>query len=78
MATNAAAALETQPSPKDFDQPPYPCLKIISVASIAAGIQFGWALQLSLRVPNDCVVWNGFSILNHINQSISGSKKTDQ
>ncbi|CAH2066825.1 unnamed protein product [Thlaspi arvense] len=44
-----AAALETQ-SPEDFDQPS-PLRKIISVASIAAGVQFGWALQLSLLTP---------------------------
>ncbi|CAA7052382.1 unnamed protein product [Microthlaspi erraticum] len=45
-----AAALETQSSPEDFDQPS-PLRKIISVASIAAGVQFGWALQLSLLTP---------------------------
>ncbi|ESQ28017.1 hypothetical protein EUTSA_v10018412mg [Eutrema salsugineum] len=45
-----AAALETQSSMEDFDQPS-PLRKIISVASIAAGVQFGWALQLSLLTP---------------------------
>ncbi|CAA7052383.1 unnamed protein product [Microthlaspi erraticum] len=45
-----AAALETQSSPEDFNQPS-PLRKIISVASLAAGIQFGWALQLSLLTP---------------------------
>ncbi|CAN8239427.1 unnamed protein product [Cochlearia groenlandica] len=45
-----AAALETQSSLEDFDQPS-PLRKIISVASIAAGVQFGWALQLSLLTP---------------------------
>ncbi|VVA94975.1 unnamed protein product [Arabis nemorensis] len=49
-AANGAAALETQSSPEDFDQPS-PLRKIISVASIAAGVQFGWALQLSLLTP---------------------------
>ncbi|EOA35047.1 hypothetical protein CARUB_v10020153mg [Capsella rubella] len=44
-----AAGLETQSS-EDFDQPS-PLRKIISVASIAAGVQFGWALQLSLLTP---------------------------
>ncbi|KAL1212444.1 Sucrose transport protein SUC1 [Cardamine amara subsp. amara] len=47
--TKDTAALETQ-SPEDFDQPS-PLRKIISVASIAAGVQFGWALQLSLLTP---------------------------
>ncbi|KFK25021.1 hypothetical protein AALP_AA8G056600 [Arabis alpina] len=36
--------------PSNPDQPS-PLKKIISVASIAAGIQFGWALQLSLLTP---------------------------
>ncbi|GAV60962.1 Sugar_tr domain-containing protein [Cephalotus follicularis] len=31
--------------------PPTPLWKIITVASIAAGVQFGWALQLSLLTP---------------------------
>ncbi|KAK6939787.1 hypothetical protein RJ641_029318 [Dillenia turbinata] len=31
--------------------PPVPQWKILTVASIAAGIQFGWALQLSLLTP---------------------------
>ncbi|EFH63322.1 hypothetical protein ARALYDRAFT_894353 [Arabidopsis lyrata subsp. lyrata] len=30
---------------------PSPLRKMISVASIAAGIQFGWVLQLSLLTP---------------------------
>lgn len=49
---NGASALETQSSSSraDLDQPS-PLRKIISVASIAAGIQFGWALQLSLLTP---------------------------
>ncbi|GKV09028.1 hypothetical protein SLEP1_g20588 [Rubroshorea leprosula] len=33
------------------DEPPSSTRKIITVASIAAGIQFGWALQLSLLTP---------------------------
>ncbi|EOA34705.1 hypothetical protein CARUB_v10022273mg [Capsella rubella] len=49
-AANAAAALEIQSSSEDPDQPS-PLRKIVSVASIAAGIQFGWALQLSLLTP---------------------------
>ncbi|CAN8235341.1 unnamed protein product [Cochlearia groenlandica] len=47
--TKDTTALETQSS-QDFDQPS-PLRKIISVASIAAGVQFGWALQLSLLTP---------------------------
>jgi solute carrier family 45 protein 1/2/4 len=31
--------------------PPSPLSKIVLVASIAAGVQFGWALQLSLLTP---------------------------
>ncbi|KAA8538600.1 hypothetical protein F0562_028206 [Nyssa sinensis] len=42
----SALQLQLQPSP-----PPSPLLKIITVASIAAGISFGWALQLSLLTP---------------------------
>ncbi|CAE5963828.1 unnamed protein product [Arabidopsis arenosa] len=49
-AANDAATLETQSSPEDLGQPS-PLRKIISVASIAAGVQFGWALQLSLLTP---------------------------
>ncbi|KAF8090266.1 hypothetical protein N665_0481s0004 [Sinapis alba] len=45
-----AAVVETQSPSEDFDQPS-PLRKIISVASIAAGLQFGWALQLSLLTP---------------------------
>ncbi|KAL5066273.1 hypothetical protein RYX36_028010 [Vicia faba] len=39
-------ALHVEAQPK-----PSPLLKMIAVASIAAGIQFGWALQLSLLTP---------------------------
>jgi solute carrier family 45 protein 1/2/4 len=39
--------LETQ---QPLDEPS-PLRKIIVVASIAAGVQFGWALQLSLLTP---------------------------
>ncbi|XP_052203577.1 sucrose transport protein SUC2-like [Diospyros lotus] len=43
------AALEVAPS---FPQPsPSPLRKMAAVASIAAGIQFGWSLQLSLLTP---------------------------
>ncbi|KAF2592495.1 hypothetical protein F2Q70_00045293 [Brassica cretica] len=50
MGAKDTAALETQSIEEDFDQPS-PLRKIISVASIAAGVQFGWALQLSLLTP---------------------------
>ncbi|KAL0801587.1 hypothetical protein Bca101_056763 [Brassica carinata] len=50
MGAKDTAALETQSVEEDFDQPS-PLRKIISVASIAAGVQFGWALQLSLLTP---------------------------
>ncbi|XP_010471205.1 PREDICTED: sucrose transport protein SUC5-like [Camelina sativa] len=49
-AANRAAGLEIQLSLEDPNQPS-PLRKIISVASIAAGVQFGWALQLSLLTP---------------------------
>ncbi|XVF63258.1 hypothetical protein PTKIN_Ptkin09bG0073200 [Pterospermum kingtungense] len=35
----------------DTTQSPSPLWKIVTVAAIAAGIQFGWALQLSLLTP---------------------------
>ncbi|CAA7041799.1 unnamed protein product [Microthlaspi erraticum] len=46
------AVLKTESSvvPTDLGEPS-PLKKIISVASIAAGVQFGWALQLSLLTP---------------------------
>lgn len=47
--TKPQSALELQPPPSL--PPPSPLRKIIMVASIAAGIQFGWALQLSLLTP---------------------------
>ncbi|KAA8546334.1 hypothetical protein F0562_002927 [Nyssa sinensis] len=43
----SALQLQQQQSPPR----PIPLIKIIIVASIAAGIQFGWALQLSLLTP---------------------------
>ncbi|CAF1927737.1 hypothetical protein HID58_065663 [Brassica napus] len=46
--SNGSAALEMQTS--ELDQPAA-LRKIISVSSIAAGVQFGWALQLSLLTP---------------------------
>ncbi|VVB13415.1 unnamed protein product [Arabis nemorensis] len=48
-----SALQETQSSsaPPPNPDPPSPLKNIISVASIAAGIQFGWALQLSLLTP---------------------------
>ncbi|KAG2321692.1 hypothetical protein Bca52824_014905 [Brassica carinata] len=50
MGAKDTAALETKSMEEDFDQPS-PLRKIVSVASIAAGVQFGWALQLSLLTP---------------------------
>ncbi|CAN7078052.1 unnamed protein product [Brassica oleracea var. botrytis] len=47
-ASNGTSALETQTA--ELDQPAA-LRKIISVSSIAAGVQFGWALQLSLLTP---------------------------
>ncbi|XP_027364078.1 sucrose transport protein-like [Abrus precatorius] len=44
----------TKPSSLHLEDPatePSPLRKIIVVASIAAGVQFGWALQLSLLTP---------------------------
>ncbi|CAA7040231.1 unnamed protein product [Microthlaspi erraticum] len=51
-AAKDVAVLETKSSivPADFGEPS-PLKKIISMASIAAGVQFGWALQLSLLTP---------------------------
>ncbi|ESQ29622.1 hypothetical protein EUTSA_v10023799mg [Eutrema salsugineum] len=48
-----AAVLDTQSSPLSAAVigEPSPLRKMISVASIAAGVQFGWALQLSLLTP---------------------------
>ncbi|KAL1196962.1 Sucrose transport protein SUC7 [Cardamine amara subsp. amara] len=48
---NSAVALETESSSSKAINEPSPLRKMISVASIAAGIQFGWALQLSLLTP---------------------------
>lgn len=48
------AVLETQSSSSTVvvhTGEPSPLRKIISVSSIAAGVQFGWALQLSLLTP---------------------------
>ncbi|XP_010540294.1 PREDICTED: sucrose transport protein SUC2-like [Tarenaya hassleriana] len=47
-ATNGAVALETQGAEL---MEPSPLRKIILVASIAAGVQFGWAIQVSLLTP---------------------------
>ncbi|KAL2538817.1 Sucrose transport protein SUC2 [Forsythia ovata] len=35
-------------------QPQEPLRKLIPIAAIAAGVQFGWALQLSLLTPDNC------------------------
>ncbi|KAG7640828.1 Multi antimicrobial extrusion protein [Arabidopsis suecica] len=52
QAKNDVVAVDRQSSSSlaDLDGPS-PLRKMISVASIAAGIQFGWALQLSLLTP---------------------------
>ncbi|KAK4415761.1 Sucrose transport protein SUC2 [Sesamum alatum] len=44
---NAASSFQLQQSPPQAE----PMWKIILVATIAAGVQFGWALQLSLLTP---------------------------
>ncbi|CAD5333858.1 unnamed protein product [Arabidopsis thaliana] len=52
QANKDAAAVNRQSSSSAADlNGPSPMRKMISVASIAAGIQFGWALQLSLLTP---------------------------
>ncbi|GAB2291198.1 proteinral substrate transporter [Dionaea muscipula] len=54
MATKPCTLLnEEQRPPVDSSPPPDPSTlrKMLLVASIAAGIQFGWALQLSLLTP---------------------------
>ncbi|XP_019097786.1 PREDICTED: sucrose transport protein SUC8-like isoform X2 [Camelina sativa] len=51
---NTKATLYRQSSSSsstDLDDGPAPLRKMIAVTSIAAGIQFGWALQLSLLTP---------------------------
>ncbi|XP_065851130.1 sucrose transport protein SUC1-like [Euphorbia lathyris] len=45
---NFIFSFQTPPAP---ETKPNPLTKIVVVASIAAGIQFGWALQLSLLTP---------------------------
>ncbi|KAK4436778.1 Sucrose transport protein SUC2 [Sesamum alatum] len=50
----AGEAKDNAPSSFQLQQPPLqvePMWKIILVAAIAAGVQFGWALQLSLLTP---------------------------
>ncbi|KAI7745874.1 hypothetical protein M8C21_007295 [Ambrosia artemisiifolia] len=42
---------QSPPSPPPSPSPPRPTWQIITVAAIAAGVQFGWALQLSLLTP---------------------------
>ncbi|KAK7315450.1 hypothetical protein VNO77_33997 [Canavalia gladiata] len=50
--TKAASAKSAALNLEDNSKPqPSPLTKLIAVASIAAGIQFGWALQLSLLTP---------------------------
>ncbi|XP_058189926.1 putative sucrose transport protein SUC6 [Rhododendron vialii] len=44
-------AIITTSASGDSNGPPAPIGKLILVASIAAGVQFGWALQLSLLTP---------------------------
>ncbi|XP_028069737.1 sucrose transport protein SUC8-like [Camellia sinensis] len=45
------AAVFSTASEHDPDAPSSPISKLILVSSIAAGVQFGWALQLSLLTP---------------------------
>ncbi|KAJ0235245.1 Sucrose transport protein SUC9 [Hirschfeldia incana] len=47
---NDDAVVPTTQSTSDLGEPS-PLRKMISVSSIAAGVQFGWALQLSLLTP---------------------------
>ncbi|KAK7315459.1 hypothetical protein VNO77_34006 [Canavalia gladiata] len=50
--TKAASAKSSTLNSEDSSKPqPSPLTKLVAVASIAAGIQFGWALQLSLLTP---------------------------
>ncbi|CAN8272549.1 unnamed protein product [Cochlearia groenlandica] len=49
--TEKDSAVLEKHSPLEDSNQPSPLRKIISVASIAAGVQFGWALQLSLLTP---------------------------
>ncbi|CAI0396419.1 unnamed protein product [Linum tenue] len=53
MATDHKAPPPGKPAALHLQQQPthHPLRKIAAVASIAAGIQFGWALQLSLLTP---------------------------
>ncbi|VYS69170.1 unnamed protein product [Arabidopsis thaliana] len=52
QANKDATAVNRQSSSSSAElNGPSPMRKMISVASIAAGIQFGWALQLSLLTP---------------------------
>ncbi|GMH21809.1 hypothetical protein Nepgr_023652 [Nepenthes gracilis] len=50
-AKPSSLSLERQPPPPTPPPRPRPMRVLILVASIAAGIQFGWALQLSLLTP---------------------------
>ncbi|KAE8701862.1 Sucrose transport protein SUC1 [Hibiscus syriacus] len=45
------SSFQIQNRSPSFTSPPFSIKKIIFVASIAAGVQFGWALQLSLLTP---------------------------
>ncbi|KAL6962048.1 Sucrose transport protein suc9 [Sarracenia purpurea var. burkii] len=52
MEGGRAAKIDKQPSALALQRrPPSPPRNIIMVASIAAGVQFSWALQLSLLTP---------------------------
>lgn len=55
MEVSGHEAKNTAPSSRLIEQPPpgeaAPLKKITLVAAIAAGVQFGWALQLSLLTP---------------------------
>ncbi|GAB2271952.1 proteinral substrate transporter [Dionaea muscipula] len=51
MATKPSSLQQQRPPPVELPPQPSPLRKMILVASIAAGVQFGWALQLSLLTP---------------------------
>ncbi|KAL9245504.1 hypothetical protein vseg_019148 [Gypsophila vaccaria] len=48
---NAGSSLRIEKNPTLAEAEPSSLLKLAIVASIAAGVQFGWALQLSLLTP---------------------------
>ncbi|CAK8532700.1 unnamed protein product [Lathyrus sativus] len=50
-STNESSNISSIHLESASNRKPTPLIKMIAVASIAAGIQFGWALQLSLLTP---------------------------